>query len=31
MLGGQVMWDLNGRAAEAWEKTAHQTQAIKQQ
>ncbi|MBL8208201.1 MAG: amidohydrolase/deacetylase family metallohydrolase [Blastocatellia bacterium] len=31
LSGGQVMWDLNGRAAEPWEKTAHQTQAIKQQ
>jgi dihydroorotase len=31
LSGGQVMWDLNGRAAEPWEKTANQTQAIKQQ
>lgn len=31
LSGGQVMWDLNGRAAEPWEKTAGQTQAIKQQ
>jgi dihydroorotase len=31
LSGGQVRWDLNGRAAEAWEKTANQTQAIKQQ
>lgn len=31
LSGGQVMWDLNGRAAEPWEKTASQTQAIKQQ
>lgn len=31
LLGGQVMWDLNGRAAEPWEKTANQTQPIKQQ
>ncbi len=31
MMGGQVMWDLNGRAGEAWEKTAAQTAPIKQQ
>ncbi len=31
LSGGQVMWDLNGRASESWEKTANQTQPIKQQ
>ncbi len=31
LSSGQVMWDLNGRASESWEKTASQTQAIKQQ
>lgn len=31
LSGGQVMWDLNGRGSESWEKTANQTQAIKQQ
>jgi dihydroorotase len=31
MADGQVLWDLNGRASESWEKTANQTQPIKQQ
>ena len=31
LMGGQVMWDLNGRGSEPWEKTASQTKAIIQQ
>ncbi len=31
LMGGQVMWDLNGRGSEPWEKTAGQTKAIIQQ
>jgi hypothetical protein len=25
LMGGNVMWDLNGRASEPWEKSAPQT------